>query len=223
MKDTSNNEKIDISKDQHSEISPEAEEKLDTAPEDDGVGENSTEEKEMESSDEEFREFASILKMDMNPKLKEWFVKSGYKVHVAFRKQCWFEKSRNYHPLHVAAWGGAVDIVDMLINEAKVDVNIQVGGGGNFRGWTALHFASWAGNAGAMKRFLRAKCESRHPRNVNGTNSLEFPRTKSHKIDVNATNRSGMTALHYVVKEGSLGFVPSFRFLQHVLRHCLSC
>ena len=111
----------------------------------------------------------------------------------------------------------------MLINEAKVDVNIQVNGGGNFRGWTALHFASWAGNAGAMKRFLRAKCESRHPRNVNGTNSLESPRTKSHKIDVSATKRSGMTALHYAVKEGPLGFVPSFRFLQHVLRHCLSC
>ena len=81
------NEKMDISKDQHSEISPEAEEKVDTTPENDGVGENSKEENKMESSDEDFREFASKLKMDMKVELKGWFVKSRYKFHVvAFRK-----------------------------------------------------------------------------------------------------------------------------------------
>ena len=239
MKDTSNNEKMDISKDQHSEISRQAEEKVDTAPEDDGVGENSKEENEMESSDEDFREFASILKMDMKPELKGWFVKSGYKFHVAaFRKEFWFLEEKDYHPLHVVAWGGAVDLMDMLINEAKVDVNIQVGGGGGIlRGWTALHFAAWGdheemvyglvmtygadpdarsvswedtplhvasveGSAGAMKEFFRAECEARHPHNVNGTNSLESPRTKSHKIDVNAINRVGYTVLHNAARRG---------------------
>jgi ankyrin repeat protein len=144
MKDTSNNEKMDISKDQQSEISRQTEEKEDTAPEDDGVGENSKEENEMESSDNDFREFASILKMDMKPELKSWFVKSEYKVHVAaFRKEFRFLEEMDYHPLHVAVWAGAVDIVDMLIKEAKVDVNIQVGGEWLYlQGWTALHFAA---------------------------------------------------------------------------------
>ena len=139
MKDTSNNEKMDISKDQHSEISRQAEEKVDTAPEDDGVGENSKEENEMESSDEDFREFASILKMDMKPELKGWFVKSGYKVHVAaFRERFGFLEGRGWHPLYVVAWAGAVDIVDTLKGKAQVDVNIQVGGEGDFEG--GLHF-----------------------------------------------------------------------------------
>jgi hypothetical protein len=128
----------------------------------------------------------------------------------------------------------------MLINEAKVDVNIQVGGGeGSFRGWTALHFAACGDyeemvyglvmtygadpdarsgsfedtplhvasiqgirSAGAMKGFFKAECEARHPRNVNGTNSPESSRTKSHKIDVNATNKRGYTALHYAAFHG---------------------
>ena len=53
-----------------------------------------------------------------------------------------------------------------------------------------------------MEVFLRAECESRHPRNVIGTNSPESPRTKSHKTDVNATDTRGFTALHYAAFDG---------------------
>ena len=233
MKDTSNNEKMDISKEEHSEISPEAEEKMNTAQEDGGVGENSKEEKEMESSNEDFREFASRLKMDMKPELEGRFVKSGYKDYaVAFRKEfIWSSEWKDYHPLHVVGWGGLVDIMDMIMNEANVNVNIQVGGEGIFQGWTALHFAARGdgeemvyrlvitygadpnvhggnleetplllaldcGCACAMEGFFRADRESRQPRNVNGTNSPESSRTKSHKIDVNATDQFGRTTLH---------------------------
>ena len=122
MKDTSNDEKMDISKEEHSEISAEAEEKTDTAQEDDGVGANCKEGKGMGISDEDFEKFASLLQMDM-PKLKEWFVKSKYKAEE-FRG--FFELRFGEHPLHIAAEEGEVEMVEMLINEAKVDVNIQV-------------------------------------------------------------------------------------------------
>ena len=206
MKDTWNDEKMDISKEEHAEISVEAEEKTDTAQEDDGVGANCKEGKAMGISDEHFNILASILKMDM-PKLKEWFVKSKYeakkfrqffnelnllrnnfgkrrdkfkmtdfvdlpimrfteatdisdadfgllasisKMGAAELKER-FEKSKYnaeelrglferycLHPLHIAARDGEVEMVEMLIEEAKVDVNMQVGAG-FWRGWTALH------------------------------------------------------------------------------------
>ena len=233
MNNTSNNEKIDISKEEQTEIPLLAEEKVDATQEDDGggVGDSS---KEESAADEHFQIFASQLATD-TPELKGRFVKSGYEVSVAaFRNEFWFSEGSDYHPLHVAAWRGAVDMVDMLIKESKVDANTQVGGEGEFQGWTALHFAAHGnrgemvyrlitaygadpnvqcnnvykdtplhvasifGCAGAMEGFLRADCESsRHPLNVNGTNSPEFfPRTKSHKLNVNATNINGHTALH---------------------------
>ena len=106
VKDTSNNEMMDISKEEHSYISPEAEEKMDTAQEDDGVGVSSKEEKEMDISDEDYRIFASILELDM-PELKGWFVKSGYKAEE-FREL--FERDwrgfHSLHPLHNAARNG---------------------------------------------------------------------------------------------------------------------
>ena len=167
MKDASNNEKI--SKEEHSVISCQAEEKMDTAQEDDGVGDICKKEKDMQISDEDFREFATFLQMDMS-KLKEWFVESKYEAEEfrgfftkKVRVKRWGEADE-CHPLHVAAFRGAVDMVDMLITETKVDVNIQTkdreGDSFNDRPedensqkkgrkgdsfidrWTALHFAA---------------------------------------------------------------------------------
>jgi ankyrin repeat protein len=205
--DTSSNEKMDISKEERTEIPPPAEEKMDTAQEDDdgGVGDSSKVEKETGSADEHFQILASQSETDM-PELQGWFVKSGYDISVAaFRNEFGFSEGSEINPLHVAAWRGLVDIVDKLIKEKKVDANTQAGGEGDFQGWTALHFAahgnheemvyklvteygadpnvqcnvykdtplhvaSHFGCAGAMKGFLRAECESRHPLNVNATN-----------------------------------------------------
>ena len=60
---TSRNEKMDISKEEHTKISPRAEKKMDSAEEDDGVGVNSKDEKEMGISNEDFILLASILEM----------------------------------------------------------------------------------------------------------------------------------------------------------------
>ena len=54
---------MDISKEEHTKISPRAEKKMDSAEEDDGVGVNSKDEKEMGISNEDFILLASILEM----------------------------------------------------------------------------------------------------------------------------------------------------------------
>ena len=54
----------------HTEVSPQEEEKMDTAQEDDGVGLSFKEEREMDVSAEVFRIFASISEIDV-PELRD--------------------------------------------------------------------------------------------------------------------------------------------------------
>ena len=114
----------------------------------------------------------------------------------------------NTNCLHIAALGGHIDICKEILRTYEFDINAA-----NDNGWTALHYGLCNGNFELFQLLIENKSDI-YSTSKDNTNCLHIAVSEGHidickeilktyKIDINAANNNGWTALHYGVQNGN--------------------
>ncbi|XP_060532741.1 ankyrin repeat domain-containing protein 50 isoform X2 [Cylas formicarius] len=160
-------------------------------------------EADVDSKDSDGRSTLYVLSLDNRLAMSKYFLQHGADVET--------RDSEGRTPLHVSAWQGHTEMVSLLLDYGKAQVDAV-----DLENRTALHSASWQGHSDIVKILLEHGAMPDHTCNQ-GATALGIAAQEGHELcvvallehgaDPNHSDSCGRNALRVAAKSGHRGVV----------------